>query len=324
MRALITGVGGFVGRHLLRHLIDEGDEVFGLVRPGSNVAGLASEVTLCQADLRDAADLDTAVRDSQPQAVYHLAAQSSPRESLDDPWTTLCINLQGQMNLLESLRRLAEAPRVLIVGSSDEYGAIRLDEVPTSENVPLRPTTPYAISKVGQDMMGYQYFAQHHLPVVRVRPFNHTGPGHDARFVIPSIARQLAQVELGEREPVLKVGNLEVARDFTDARDMVRAYRLALLMGTPGEVYNLGRGRSMRIAEAVDGLVEECRVPVQVIVDPALLRSVDLPRQQADTTRFTSLTGWQPLIPWRTTLRDTFDYWRSQVRQQQPSVEARA
>jgi GDP-4-dehydro-6-deoxy-D-mannose reductase len=170
--------------------------------------------------------------------------------------------------------------------------------------------------------MGYQYFAQHKLPVVRVRPFNHTGPGHDARFVIPSFARQLAEIEIGEREPVLRVGNLEVARDFTDARDMVRAYRLALLLGVPGEVYNLGRGRSVRIAEVVEALVAECRVPVQVVVDPALLRTVDVPRQEADTTRFTTLTGWQPSIAWHTTLRDTFQFWRECVRSAQPQLTA--
>jgi len=169
------------------------------------------------------------------------------------------------------------------------------------------------VSKVGQDVIGFQYFAQHGLPVVRVRPFNHTGPGHDARFVIPSLARQLAQIETGQREPVLHVGNLNVERDFTDARDMVRAYRLALVAGVPGDVYNLGRGRSVRIADMVDELIAMCRVPVQTRVDPALLRPTDIPRQEADTRKFTALTGWQPLIPWHTTLSDTLDYWRSRV-----------
>jgi GDP-4-dehydro-6-deoxy-D-mannose reductase len=312
VRALITGVGGFVGRHLLRHLQAEGDQVFGLGRRG-DIGGLPEGVTAFAVDLAYRAQVEAAVRQAQPEVVYHLAAQSSPRESLDDPWATLSNNLRAQLNLLETLRQLERPPRVLIVGSSDEYGNPRPDEVPTSEDVPLRPTTPYAVSKVGQDMMGYQYFAQHKLPVVRVRPFNHTGPGHDARFVIPSIARQLAQIEVGEREPVLHVGNLEVERDFTDARDMVRAYRLAALLGEPGEVYNLGRGRSIRIAEVVEALVAECRVPVRVVVDPTLLRKVDLPRQQADITRFTRLCGWQPRIPWQSTLQDTFRYWRERV-----------
>jgi len=206
---------------------------------------------------------------------------------------------------------------VLVVGSSDEYGRVSPDEVPTHENVPLRPTTPYAVSKVGQDMMGFQYFAQHDLPVVRVRPFNHTGPGHDARFVIPSFARQLAEIELGSTEPVLRVGNLNVSRDFTDARDMVRAYRLALTSGEPGEVYNLGRGRALSIAQMVDDLVGMCRVQVETRVDPARLRpTADIVRQEADTRKFVELTGWQPAIPWHTTLRDTFEYWREKVREE--------
>jgi GDP-4-dehydro-6-deoxy-D-mannose reductase len=161
--------------------------------------------------------------------------------------------------------------------------------------------------------MGFQYFAQHGLPVVRVRPFNHTGPGQDARFVIPSFAQQLAQIEAGEREPLLRVGNIDVARDFTDVRDMVCAYRLALVAGAPGDVYNLGSGRSVRIAEMVDGLITLCRVPVQTTVDQSLLRSTDVPRQEADTRKFTTLTGWQPRIAWHTTLRDTLEYWREKV-----------
>ena len=312
MRALITGIGGFVGRHLVRHLHGEGDEVYGIGRP-IDCVGLPDSLPVTHADLSDRAAIERVVRETQPDAVYHLAAQSSPAESLADPWATLGNNLLAQLNLFEALLATGRRPRVLVVGSSDEYGNVRPDEVPTHEDVPLRPTTPYAVSKVGQDVMGYQYFAQHGLPVIRVRPFNHTGPGQDARFVIPSFAKQLAEVEAGG-DPLLHVGNLDVARDFTDARDMVRAYRLAVLVGTPGDVYNLGRGRSMRLADIVDELVGLCQVPVRVVVDPALVRPTDVPRQEADTRKFTVLTGWQPEIPWNTTLRDTLDYWRARVK----------
>jgi GDP-4-dehydro-6-deoxy-D-mannose reductase len=219
----------------------------------------------------------------------------------------------GQLNLFEALLGAGLRPRVLVVGSSDEYGQVRAQDVPTNENAPLRPITPYAVSKVGQDMMGFQYFAQHGIAVVRVRPFNHTGPGHDGRFVIPSFARQLAEIEAGLREPVLHVGNLDVARDFTDARDMVRAYRLALLEGVAGDVYNIGSGRAVRIAEMVDELVGLCATPVEVRVNSALFRVSDIPRQEADIGKFTALTGWRPRIPWHTTLRDTFEYWRAKV-----------
>jgi GDP-4-dehydro-6-deoxy-D-mannose reductase len=314
MRALITGVGGFVGRHLLEHLQAEGDDVYGLGRV-ADVQGLDS-ARVAQADLFDKAGVERTVRLTQPEAVYHLAALSSPAESLSDPWGTICNNLAGQFNLMESLLAVGLSPRVLIVGSSDEYGRVEAEELPTCETAPLRPATPYAVSKVGQDMMGYQYFAQHGLPVIRVRPFNHTGPGHDARFVIPSFARQLAEIELGTREPVLRVGNLDVARDFTDVRDMVRAYRMAVVMGVAGDVYNLGSGRSTRLADTLAELIALCRVHAEAQVDESLLRPSDIPRQEADNRKFVSLTGWQPRIPWHTTLRDTFDYWREKVREE--------
>jgi len=319
VRALITGIGGFVGRHLLAHLQAEGDTVFGLGR-AADCVGLPDDVRVFLADLSDRPAVEGVVRDVGPEAVYHLAAQSSTGDSLVDPWATIGNNLLGQLNLFEALLAHNQRPKVLVVGSSDEYGHLRPEDVPTNEDVPLRPTTPYAVSKVGQDVMGYQYFAQHQLPVVRVRPFNHTGPGHDARFVIPSFAKQLAEMEVGDREPVLRVGNVDVARDFCDARDMVRAYRLAVVAGVPGDVYNLGRGQSMRIADIVEELIGLCRLRVQVIVDPALLRPSDVPRQEADTRKFTALTGWQPVIPWHTTLRETLDYWRAAVSSRQPSA----
>ncbi len=318
MLALVTGVGGFVGRHLLRHLEDAGDEVCGIGR-ASDLAGLGANVRVSHADLTDRAAVERFVRDVEPDAVYHLAAQSSPADSISDPWGTIGNNLQGQINLFESVLSAGLRPRILVIGSSDEYGAVAPEDVPTNEDVPLRPATPYAVSKVGQDVMGFQYFAQHRLPVVRVRPFNHTGPGHDARFVVPSFARQLAEIEAGVREAVLRVGNLEVARDFTDVRDMVRAYRLALAEGTPGDVYNLGSGRSVRIADTVAELVGLCRIPIEVRRDPSLFRVVDVPRQEADTRKFTSLTGWAPRIAWHTTLSDTLTYWREKVRSPAPT-----
>jgi GDP-4-dehydro-6-deoxy-D-mannose reductase len=298
----------------LHHLQAEGDEVCGLGR-AADILGVSS-ARVFQVDLSDRASVDRVIREVEPEAVYHLAAQSSPTESLSDPWATIGNNLHAQINLLEALLGAGLRPRVLVVGSSDEYGRVDAQDIPTHEDVPLRPTTPYAVSKVGQDVMGFQYFARHGLPVVRVRPFNHTGPGHDPRFVVPGFARQLAEIEAGLREPVLHVGNLHVARDFSDARDMVRAYRLALVSGAAGDVYNLGRGRAIRIADMVQELITLCRVQVETRVDPALLRPSDSPRQEADTRKFTALTGWQPRIPWHTTLVDTFEYWREKIREE--------
>jgi GDP-4-dehydro-6-deoxy-D-mannose reductase len=314
MRALITGVRGFVGRHLLQHLEDEGDVVSGVGRAYASPS--LATAPIFQADLSDRDSVERLVRETRPEAVYHLAAQSSPAESVANPWGTLCNNLQGQLNLLEALLSAGLRPRVLVVGSSDEYGQVRPEDVPTNEDAPLRPITPYAVSKVGQDMMGFQYFVQHGLATVRVRPFNHTGPGHDARFVVPSFARQLAEIEAGLRKPVLSVGNLEVARDFTDARDMVRAYRLALVEGVPGDVYNIGSGRAVLLSAIVEELIGMCRARVEVRENPALWRKADIPHQQADTRKFTALTGWRPRIAWHTTLRDTFEYWREKVREE--------
>jgi GDP-4-dehydro-6-deoxy-D-mannose reductase len=318
VRALITGIGGFVGRHLLQHLQEHGDVVCGVGRP-TDLSGLSGSAIVSAVDLTDRAAIERFVREAQPDAVYHLAAQSSPTESLVDPWATIGNNLLSQLNLLEALLSAGLRPRVLVVGSSDEYGSVKAEDVPTHEDVPLRPTTPYAVSKVGQDVMGYQYFAHHGLPVVRVRPFNHTGPGQDARFVIPHFARQLAHIEASHTEPVLRVGNLQVARDFTDVRDMVSAYRLAVVTGAPGDVYNLGRGRATRIADMVEELVSLCRVPVQIRIDPSLVRPTENPRQEADIRKFSALTGWQPRISWHTTLSDTLDYWREKVLKE-PSV----
>ena len=312
MRAFITGIGGFVGRHLAAFLFETGDSVCGLARP-EDAQGLSPDLELFVADLLDREQVDAAIRSAAPDAIYHLAAQSSTTDSLGDPWGTLGNNLHAQMNLLEACVQTGVRPRVLVIGSAEEYGNPRPQDLPTHEDAPLCPLTPYAVSKVGQDVMGYQYFAQYGLPVVRVRPFGHTGPGHDPRFVIPSFARQLAEMEAGLREPVLRVGNLEVERDFTDARDVVRAYRSVLLGGEPGEVYNVGRGASFRLRDTLDQMIGLCRVPVRVEVDPNRLRPSDVPRQLADTRRLRAATDWSPQIPWETTLKDTLDYWRARI-----------
>lgn len=312
MRALVTGVGGFAGRHLSQHLLEQGDELVGLGR-AYDCEGLSDRVQLEVADLCDASSIGAVIRDVQPEAVYHLAAQSSTRDSLSDPWATISNNVLGQLNLLEALLAADVRPRVVVVGSADEYGIPDNPSAPVPESAPLRPSTPYAVSKVGQDVLGYQYFAQYRLPIVRVRPFSHTGPGHDERFAIPSFAKQLAEIEAGLREPVLRVGNLDVERDVSDVRDMVRAYRLALIAGKPGDVYNLGHGQAISMRTIVDTLKDLCRTPVRIQVTEDRLRPTDVPRLVADTTRFRALTGWNPEIPWQNTLRDTLDYWRGRV-----------
>ena len=312
MRVLVTGASGFAGQHLLRHLVDQGDSVFGVVRSAGG-AELPSGVAPYSADLRDRLAVQTVVRVVRPEAVYHLAAHSSSRQSLEDPWGTIANNMRAQMTLFDALLAEGLRPRCLVVGSSEEYGAVGPEHLPTAEDAPLRPVTPYAVSKVSQDVLAYQYFAQHSLPTICVRPFTHTGPGHDPRFIVPSFAQQIAEIENGIRPPILHVGNLEAERDFTDVRDIVRGYRLVLRHGTPGEVYNLGWGIAVRIGDLLEELLRMSSMRIRVVVDPDRYRPADVPRQQANITKVQSCTGWHPEIPLQTTLRDTLTFWRRHV-----------
>ncbi len=231
-----------------------------------------------------------------------------------DPWATLENNIRSQLNVLQAAIAMGSCPRVLVVGSADEYGDVHPDELPITEKHCLRPNNPYAVSKVTQDMLGYQYFASHKLPVVRVRPFNHIGPGQSPAFVASAFAKQIAEIEAGLREPIVRVGNLGARRDFSDVRDIVRGYYLALTQGEPGEVYNLGTERSYAISDLLDRLIQLCRVPVTVRVDPSRLRPADVPDVVADCSRFRAQTGWQAEIPFEQSLVDILDYWRQNVR----------
>jgi GDP-4-dehydro-6-deoxy-D-mannose reductase len=311
---LVTGAGGFVGRHLLDHLTAEGDDpLWALTRPNSAEAALPAHVRVLRTDLLDRATVQAELAMVQPAWVYHLAAQASVPESQADPWGTLENNIRGQLNLLEAVRAVEPPPRVLVVGSSEEYGQVKPEELPVQETTPLRPLSPYAVSKVTQDLLGYQYAESYGLPIVRVRPFTHLGPGQDARFAAASFARQIARIEAGLQPPVLAVGNLSAQRDVTDARDIVRAYRLALLQGAPGEVYNVGSGRTITIQALLDGLLACSPSAIRVEVDPRRFRPVESTAQVADCGKLHQRTGWRPLIPLEQTLSDLLDDWRRRV-----------
>jgi GDP-4-dehydro-6-deoxy-D-mannose reductase len=312
--ALVTGAGGFVGRHLLAHLRAEGDgPLWGLTRPNQAEAPLPAQVRLLSTDLLDREAVRADLAEARPTAVYHLAAQASVAESHDDPWGTLANNIGAQLNLLDAVRQLEPPPRVLVVGSSEEYGRVAPDELPVSESAELRPLSPYAVSKVTQDLLGYQYAAAYGLPIVRVRPFTHLGPGQDARFAASAFARQIARIEADLQPAVLVVGNLAAERDLTDARDIVRAYRLALLRGEPGEVYNVGSGRTISIRAVLDGLLALSTRAIRVEVDPGLFRPVEAAAQVADCRRLQARTAWRPLIPLQQTLADLLEDWRRRV-----------
>jgi len=316
VKALITGVTGFVGSHLAELLLAKGFEVCGTLRwrsPVDNIRHIIDSVDLVECDLRDATSVKEALGHARPDYVFHLAAQSFVPTSWRAPAETLTTNIVGQVHLLEAVRALGLKPRIQIAGSSEEYGLVREDEVPMTEENPLRPLSPYAVSKVAQDLLGYQYSRSYGLDIIRTRGFNHTGPRRGDVFAESSFALQIAEIEAGKREPVLKVGNLEAKRDYTDVRDMVKAYLLALEKGEPGEVYNVCSGKAHPIQYILDTLLSFSDVKIEVVQDPARLRPSDVMVLCGDSTKFRKQTGWSPIIPLEQTLRDLLDYWRTNI-----------
>lgn len=314
MRALITGVGGFAGSHLADHLLSLPDwQVSGCVLPGWDCSHLDRRVECIELDLRDRLAVRAMLEQVAPDAVFHLAGQAFPPVSWDDPWDTLENNIHAQTNLLDGVVKLKAQPRLLVVGSGDEYGLVRPDELPLREDCPLRPNSPYSVSKVAQDLLGQAYFISHHLPIVRVRPFNHIGPRQSENFVVSAFARQIAAIEAGQQEPVVRVGNLSARRDFTDVRDVARAYHLALTRGQPGEVYNVGSGRSHAIQEILDILLRHSRADIRVEPDPARMRPSDTPDVRGDASKLRETTGWTPVIPLEQSLLDVLNDWRKRV-----------
>ncbi len=314
-RVLITGITGFAGSHLAEHVLaDFPDvEVHGTYRWRSrmeNVDHLLGSIRLHEADLRDYSSLHRVLDTVRPDYVFHLAAQSFVPSSWTAPSETLTTNIAGQTNLFEAIRSLGLDPVVQIACSSEEYGLVLPDEVPIRETNPLRPLSPYAVSKVAQDMLAYQYFQSFGLRAVRTRGFNHTGPRRGSVFVTSNFARQIATIEAGLAPPVIRVGNLDAVRDFTDVRDMVRAYWLAVTKGKPGEVYNVASGEGITIRALLDRLLALSATEVEIEVDPERLRPSDVEILIGDSSRFRADTGWEPRIPLDQTLRDVLDYWR--------------
>jgi len=320
MNVLITGITGFAGSHLAEYILAHhpGVKVHGTVRWRSRMENIAplvrkGKVTLHEADLKDISSLRKALRASAPDRIFHLAAQSFVPASWKLPSETFTINAVGQINLFESVLAEKLDPRIQIAGSSEEYGMVLPNEVPMKETNPLRPLSPYAVSKVAQDLLGYQYWQSYRLHIIRTRGFNHTGPRRGEVFVTSNFARQIAQIEKGLSEPVIRVGNLDAKRDFTDVRDTVRGYWLALEKGEPGEVYNIGTGTTISMKDMLDILLGFSKVKVKVKVDPDRLRPSDVQILCADVTKFKKATGWAPKIPLATTLQDLLDYWRAIV-----------
>jgi GDP-4-dehydro-6-deoxy-D-mannose reductase len=316
MKILITGVTGFAGSHLADYALARGDvEVFGTARwrsPSQNIEHIADKITVIDADLRDASSVESLVADIKPDWIFHLAAQSYVVSSWKLPSETITTNIVGTVNIFEAVRRVKYSPRILVACSSEEYGFVEPDEVPITEDNPLRPLSPYGVSKVGQDLLSYQYFKSYGLEAIRTRAFNHTGPRRGRVFVCSNFAIQIVEAQKGLR-PRVSVGNLDAVRDFTDVRDTVRAYWLALEAGAAGDVYNICSGTGYSIGEVLEKLIAIAGTDVAVEVDDTRLRPSDVPRLIGDNAKFTKRTGWRPEVPFDQTLSDILDYWRERI-----------
>jgi len=315
-KALITGITGFAGSYLAEHLLStkrysvSGTYLF--EESLRNVDAVKSKLNLLKIDLSNEEGVSDIVKKISPSIIFHLAALTSPADSFKNPTATLTNNIALQVNLMEAVRKnnLLDT-KILIVSSADIYGLVKKENLPIDEQTPLNPTSPYSVSKIAQDFLGLTYFLSYNLKIIRVRPFNHTGPRQSPQFVVSSFAKQIAEIEKGKRKPILKVGNLEAKRDFTDVKDMVRAYASVMEKGKIGDVYNIGSGTSYKISDMLNRLVFMSSSKIKIEKEEGLLRPSDNPELICDSTKFVKLTGWTPEISIEETLKDTLDYWRN-------------
>lgn len=318
MRILITGISGFAGSHLAEYFLAEGKhELFGSIKWRSdrqNIVHVQNKLRLYECDIQDAFAMNSIISDVKPDRIFHLAAQSYVHFSWRAPQETLTTNIIGEVNLFEAVRQAKIDPLIHIAGSSEEYGMVYPEEVPIKETNPLRPLSPYGVSKVTQDLLGYQYFKSYDLKIIRTRAFNHTGPRRGEVFATSNFAKQIVEIEKGKREPVIYVGNLSAVRDFLDVRDAVRAYALTLEKGIPGEVYNIASGKGITIKDMLDRLIALSNVDVKIKKDPTRLRPSDVEFLVGSSEKFQKATGWRPEIPFDNTLKDLLDYWRDKIK----------
>ncbi len=318
MKILITGITGFVGSHMADYILasQPGVVIHGLARwrsPMDNVKHIPPEkLNIHYGDLHDLSSLITLMKELNPDIIFHLAAQSYVLTSFKAPVDTLQTNIIGTTNLLEAVRITGIDPVIHICSSSEVYGQVKPEEVPITEECPLRPASPYAVGKVGEDMIAFQYWTSYGIKTIRTRMFTHTGPRRGEVFALSSFAKQVAAIEAGLQPPVVKVGNLDSVRTWADVRDAVKAYWLLVNKCPPGEVYNIGGVETMTIREMLDMLLKLSKVKeIKIEVDPARLRPSDVTLQIPCTDKFTRATGWKPEIKFEKTVQDTLNYWRA-------------
>lgn len=318
MRVLITGITGFVGSHLVEYILNRNEQhtIYGICRwrsPKDNLANVYSKVTLLEADLSDLGALIRNINTIKPDIIFHLAAQSYVLTSFNSPIHTLWTNVIGTANLLEAVRILGIDPIIHICSSSECYGQVDPKDVPIKETCPFKPASPYAVSKVAEDMLAFQYWLSYKIKTIRTRMFSHTGPRRGDVFAMSFFAKQIAAAELGLREPVIYVGNLESVRTFCDVRDAVKAYWIMVHKCKAGEVYNIGGNRTMTIREALKILLSYSKLKFEIKVDPKLIRPSDVTLQIPCIDKFKNETGWEPEIPLEKTLQDMLVYWRDEL-----------
>lgn len=309
MKALVIGGGGFVGGYLTEELAAHGYEVSATCLPGEIISG---DRELLPLDIGSKEDISAILGETSPDVVFHLAAQSSVALSWKEPQLTAEVNVIGGINLLEALR--GKNIRTVLIGSGEEYGYIRQNACPLSEDEPLRPGNVYAATKACQEMLGQIYARAYSMDIVMARSFNHSGPGQSRTFVISDFCRQAAEIGLGLKAPEITVGNLDAKRDFTDVRDVVRAYRLLGEKGISGEIYNVGRGKAVSIGEILDCVIAMADCGISVKTDESRLRAADIPLIEPDVSKILRHTGWQAEISLEKTIGDTLDYWRNFLR----------
>ena len=318
MNILITGVTGFAGQYLAEKLLEkDSNPIHGTYRSEQSLerlGDLKEKIVLHNVDIRNKDAVRDLLERTKPEQIYHLAAQTSPAESFKDPEGTLTTNIFSELHLFQSLLELGlMETRVVAVTTSEVYGRVEASDLPVDEETSFRPISPYAVSKVTQDFLAYYYSHTQLLSIVRVRPFNHTGPRQQPKFVIPMFAMQIAEIEKGAKEPIMKVGNLAARKDFSDVRDIVMAYIQLMEKGKSGESYNVGSGKSESIKEILDTLLSFTEREITVEIDQSLFRPIDVEDIYCDHTKITELTGWEPTIPLDQTLRDTLEYFRKVI-----------
>lgn len=314
MKSLVTGYGGFVAEYLVKLLSENNYEIAVTVFPpmlNNTIKKQAKKqgVKIYSCDLTNEQNVKKLIKDFKPNEIYHLAAQSHVPTAWKNPTDTFKTNVFGTLNIFTAVLYNKISPRILVVGSSEEYGDCRDEDMPLKETSPLKPTNPYAASKVAQDFIAFQYAKTGGLDIVRVRPFSHTGPGQRSKFVCPNFTKQIAKIALGLKEPIIKVGNLKPKRDFLDVRDVVRAYYLALKKGKCGAVYNIASGKARSIESILKTCIKFSLKDIKIENDPSLFRPADIPVLKGDASLFKKTTGWKPLIPFDKTLQDLYCFW---------------